>query len=280
MTETPVRRCYMKEKCINPLGSLLPATAEYFHRDKSAPLGICYQCKACARQKTIEYKLALRAQHQLGLSPHVNTDGVFKKCGRGRLCKNPDGALLPATTEYFYKAKHTRDGLGEYCIVCARNRSKEFAERNPMPYRQRAQAWVKAHPIQAKRNAVAGWHKRAARKRLLPDTLTTSEWKRAIEHFHGCCAVCGRQSDDLFGTHTIAADHWIPLSSPDCPGTVAWNIVPLCHGVGGCNNSKNSKDPVEWLKGKFGKRHAAEILARINTYLEEVKQLETIGAQG
>jgi hypothetical protein len=66
-------------------------------------------------------------------------------------------------------------------------------------------------------------------------------------------------------------DHWIPLSSPGCPGTVATNMVPLCHGIGGCNNSKCDRDPQGWLLEKFGERKALEILERIPAYFRQLK---------
>lgn len=116
----------------------------------------------------------------------------------------------------------------------------------------------------------ASMHRRLARQHGLPDTLTTQDWQRALDYFHGCCAVCGRQLQDLFGTHTVAADHWIPLSSPNCPGTVVTNIIPLCHQLGGCNNSKGNKDPLRWLEQRFGKRKAKQILKRIEEYFEWV----------
>jgi len=83
---------------------------------------------------------------------------------------------------------------------------------------------------------------RNARKRLMPNTFTTEEWQHALNYFCGCCAVCNRQLNDMFGEYRAAIDHWIPLSykGDDNPGTVANNIVPLCHGSGGCNNRKGS----------------------------------------
>lgn len=108
---------------------------------------------------------------------------------------------------------------------------------------------------------------RRARKRALPDTLTPSDWQTALDYFNHTCAVCGRQRG-LW--HTLAADHWIPLVSPDCPGTIPTNIVPLCHGVGGCNNSKNDKHPETWLKEQFGDKQAKKILQRIGAYFESI----------
>lgn len=90
-------------------------------------------------------------------------------------------------------------------------------------------------------------------------------------HFGGRCAVCERPPG-LW--HTIAADHWTPISSPDCPGTVPSNIVPLCHGVDGCNNSKHDRDAAEWLSETRGKRQANKIIARIEGYFESIRGAE------
>jgi hypothetical protein len=108
-------------------------------------------------------------------------------------------------------------------------------------------------------------HRRLACKRGLPDAFTAADWQAALDHFGGCCAACGRPPG-LW--HTIAADHWIPLSSPNCPGTVPENIVPLCHGVDGCNNSKSNRPAGEWLAQKYGPRKARAIQKRIERWLK------------
>jgi len=115
------------------------------------------------------------------------------------------------------------------------------------------------------------FQRRRARQRGLPAEYAAADWLRALDYFNGCCAVCGRQLSDLFGTHTAAQDHWIPLSAPDCPGTIPTNMVPLCHGIDGCNNSKHNRPPDEWLIERFGKRKAAAILRRIAEYFEWVE---------
>ena len=78
--------------------------------------------------------------------------------------------------------------------------------------------------------------------------------------------------NDLFGEFTAAADHWIPLTyeGKDNPGTVATNVLPACHGVGGCNNKKHNAMPVEWLEKEYGKRKAHQILDRIEKYFRSL----------
>lgn len=109
---------------------------------------------------------------------------------------------------------------------------------------------------------------RKARKRELPATLTSEQWQFALNYFHGCCAVCGRQLNDMFGEFSAAQDHWVPLSyeSEDNPGSVAENIVPLCHGIDGCNNSKHNTMPGVWLRRNYSERKAKQIERRIADY--------------
>lgn len=112
------------------------------------------------------------------------------------------------------------------------------------------------------------WHRYITRKQGLLVQFTIHDWQRALSYFHGCCAVCGRP---VGFWHTLAADHWIPLNSPRCPGTVPDNIVPLCQGIDGCNNSKGDTDAEQWLHEKFGPRRAGAILRRITAYFEWMK---------
>ncbi len=102
-----------------------------------------------------------------------------------------------------------------------------------------------------------------ARKRSLPNNFSAQDRRRALEYWNGRCAVCGRPPG-LW--HTIATDHWIPLSSPDCPGTIKTNMVPLCHGTDGCNNQKYAKMPEVWLREKMGKRRAKRKLEEIEYF--------------
>jgi hypothetical protein len=106
-----------------------------------------------------------------------------------------------------------------------------------------------------------------ARKLHLPDTWTQEQLTFMLDYWHHACAVCGNPKG-LFWT--LAHDHWIAITSPDCPGTVATNMIPLCHGDGGCNNSKKATDPHEWLLRRFGPKKAAKIEKAIAVYFAQV----------
>jgi ribosomal protein L37AE/L43A len=109
-----------------------------------------------------------------------------------------------------------------------------------------------------------------SRKRSLPNTFTARDWQRALDYWGHCCAVCGRPRG-LW--HTLSQDHWIPLTHPDCPGTTPSNMLPLCCGTDGCNNSKGSKHPRVWLKEKFGTRRATRKWAEIEAYFAFVREV-------
>ena len=115
-------------------------------------------------------------------------------------------------------------------------------------------------------------HNRRAKKLGLPATFTIDDLTFMRQYWHFACAICENQEGFEW---TLALDHFIPLVSPHCPGSVATNTIPLCHGMGGCNNFKGTQDPHAWLLKRYGKRKAAIILKKINTYFEIVRQQHT-----
>ena len=140
-----------------------------------------------------------------------------------------------------------------------KKRRKEYYQREDIKERERKR-W-RVHE-----------NNRNARKLDLPSTLTPAQWQHALDYFKGCCAACGRQMNDMFGEFTASIDHWIPLSykGDDNPGTVATNILPLCHGVNGCNNSKGCKLPDEWISQNFGKHKAKKIATKVQVYFDSL----------
>jgi hypothetical protein len=80
--------------------------------------------------------------------------------------------------------------------------------------------------------------------------------------------VCGRYIGNDNEHLKLAIDHWIALDDKrvNNPGTVITNLLPLCHGKGGCNNSKGNKDPEQWLHEIYSCDEAEAILGRIKAY--------------
>jgi hypothetical protein len=126
-------------------------------------------------------------------------------------------------------------------------------------------AWTKANPDKAN----AHTRKRKTAKRGLPSTFTHEEQAFCRQYFNYACAICGKEEGFQW---LIGLDHWIPLKLQRCPGTVATNMIPLCHGIGGCNNKKGCKDPALWLDKYVGPRKAAHIVRKINAYFAAVRE--------
>lgn len=125
--------------------------------------------------------------------------------------------------------------LSRFCLTC---------ERNPICIRRAREKWT--------------------------DTFTPKDWGHCLSYFNHSCAVCGRQLNGLFGDFFAAADHWIPVAKGGL--TTRTNIVPLCHGVGGCNNSKNDSPADVWLVKRYGKRKAYRIMHRVQQYFNSLDQ--------
>lgn len=243
--------------------TLYPATTEYFSRVTRTHCGLspyCYSCWKEIRQErdnSVARKAWEARNKQANATINVYERGGFKHC-------TDCNRALPVTD--FYLESRRPDGLKPICKECSKARSRKWAIENPDRSKEISKQRIVNKPLEYKAYQKVAQAKRRTILRQLPSTLTPRDWENALGYFNGCCAVCGRQLNDLFGTHTAAADHWIPVVSPDCPGTIPTNIVPLCHGEGGCNNKKSAKHPALWLTERYGTRKANIILARVQEY--------------
>lgn len=168
---------------------------------------------------------------------------------------------------------HRRDDVCAYQRrYYAENRPKMRAylrawrERNIHKEREYALHWRTRYPDTWKALRI----RRRAVSIGLPGSITAQQWRECLDYWQHRCAVCGRSRGLWL---TIAADHWIPISSPSCPGSVSTNIVPLCHGRSSCNIEKGNKPPVDWLTAKLGKRKARRKLVEIEAYFDRLRIL-------
>ena len=141
--------------------------------------------------------------------------------------------------------------------ICAYARA--YGRRNKAAMSARVKAWVKANPLRAR----VHWKNRRARKLRLPNTWTFTAAQNALTHWGNSCAACGGS----FAGVSVHWDHWIPLIDPNCPGTVAGNMVPLC---GSCNLTKNRRDALKWLIDRFGSLVGNQKYLLIVNYLKSV----------
>lgn len=255
--ETPMKRC---SKC----KKWFLATEDHFYPRKDSRDGLRNECKACKNNSAKERRRLYAITHQSDAEIVVH----MKRCSRGDQCAHPMGCWQPATEIYFTKNIGTRDGFHTQCKACKRvsaqndrknnaatiaKRTHRWRQANRKRTREYKSAWRRAHPVENRVQRHIANHRRLARSRSLPNTFTSADWDRVLQHF-GACVYCGAVVD------TYHADHFIPLSSPNCPGSVPQNMVCACPS---CNVSKHNREPRAWLRGKFGNDEAELILARI-----------------
>ena len=241
------KNCARGNLCINCLRDLLPATVDYFRPKKNGRYGlraICRECEAYLR-RTPEHRSKRKAY-------------LSSVAGLSSIGQSESKVERREYVKQWKKEEHYRTQQGEY------RKTSGYIESQKR-YKESKDWKVKARILV---------ERRLSRKKNLPDNFTIEDWKFALVFFENRCAVCGRQENEYLA---LVMDHWIPLSSQECSGTIPSNIVPLCHtrkgcrGAMGCNNSKINKNPVDWLNQSF-KGKALMTINRINEYFTIVKR--------
>ncbi|MBE2268947.1 MAG: HNH endonuclease [Anaerolinea sp.] len=241
--------------------------------------GKCVSKKDGLQSWCNECRQARRDQHR---KPKEAIPEGMKRCYK---CKQ----LLPATTEYFSVAKHLRDGLQPACKQCFKayrlqNRERILQQKKEHYYenvvsinagkikyyyakqealRNGDEEILRQHRARLAESAKIGHAQRRTRKLNLPYDWSRRAWKLCLAYWDNRCSVCG-------GTQHLHADHWIPLSSPECPGTVTENMIVLCRT---CNVRKHTTMPEIWLIETLGEEAAQRKLAEIQAYFARVREL-------
>lgn len=243
-------------KACTKCGNVYPATLEYF-RARGDVLGSW--CRICCRATN-------RIRYQ------ENKDEILEY-HRERYLENKD-KINQRTRKYDQANKDKiRERKRKYYLA-NRDRKREvgrmYRQNNQDKERERHRKYHQENPEKRHIHVL----RYRARKLSLPDTFTHEQWLTCLEYHHYCCAVCGKQLRDLLGEIEPNADHWIPLNSDKCPGTIATNMICLCNS---CNSSKNATMPDIWLKDRYGTRKANEILKRVQVYFEFISNADETG---
>lgn len=275
MGSIPQKQC---SKC----KQYFPRTSEYFHTQKYAD-GFKASCKSCCQAMSTkwkqenaeycksyahEYNDAHKEQRSLAFKDWRNRNYEYEieRQRKWRL-ENAD-YFRQWYIDHAEQQKAQGIAWREKHPERVKERGREYRAKHP----QRVRIWCNENPEKIRLISSL----RRARKHSLPNTLTIEQWQQILDHFNGCCAVCGRPQGFW---HIIAMDHWIPLKAnvPNNPGTVAWNVIPLCHGVDGCNNEKHAHMPLSWLIKKLGNKLGKIKYDEISEYQDRLKlQCDTV----
>jgi len=250
---------------------------DQFSKDRRRKDGLCLHCKACNAVYRAENRESIREYKRRW---HIENAETVRDRVRKWYADNHEAAKEYRRRKHAENREENRERSRKYHAE-HRDAALEYKRRYYAEHRDKAlkqgrqyrienkemlREYFRRYRIENPEVERSAHQRRKARLRGLPNTLSVTDITFAFESFGQCCAACGQQLNGLF--HRDHLDHWIPLVSPDCPGTVAHNMVPLCSD---CNLSKGGKQPAEWLIERFGTRKGRAILKRIEVFLDNRK---------
>lgn len=217
----PLKQCSRKEKCINPLGSWLPATAEYFHRHKGRKDGLTNICQVCNRQHVKNWRDENPEQHRASSKRwRIEHPEEARALTMQWLENNP---ARRAQIRMKSQRKHR----------LSRNAKERIRRLNNLDrYKARKRAYIEAHPEQLR--AQSG--RRRARQRGAIGSYNHHDIAILLISQKGLCWWCGKLLDDHY-----QVDHRIPLARGG--SNTPENLVLACEY---CNKSRGAKLPQEW----------------------------------
>lgn len=259
-TTNPPDKCC--SKCLQ-----VKLAAEFGKNSHNKVDGLQSWCRDCRRQYRIDNAVSIREKKREHSANHADYIREYKRKYRQNNFEKVDSYQKEYRQSHAdAKREYNKQYYSEHADKIRRQK-REYRRKNAAEICEYGRHWRKVNP----RKQAVGAQRKRARKRELPNNFTSTNWESCLKYFEHKCAVCGRPAG-LW--HFIAMDHWIPLSSPNCPGTVATNIAPLCHhkqgGSDGCNNSKSSRDPIAWLTEQYGNAKANRIMNKIAEYFNSL----------
>lgn len=235
-------------------------TSENFYRDKKAKYGFAYTCINCTRKKLDKWENDNPERLKESRKEYYEENKEHIQAVNTKWDEAHAEELKLYFAQYYLDHKEQHYENSRRWALEHPERVKEIHDaciaRNPERRRQSANEWVKSEKGRLARI------RRRARMQALPDTLTAEQWAECLDYWNYSCAVCGK-------SYVIHADHYIPLASPECIGTVATNIIPLCKS---CNSSKCDTMPDEWIMHKVG-IGGKVLLERIQEYFDFISTI-------
>lgn len=240
----------METKTCNKCGEDKPLTNEFFQKRKTSKDGFRNECKEC--MKTLRKKYYNDNKEQI-----INKNTQYRKRNWDEHTKRRKE--YEQKNKEILAEKRRRYNLENKEIVA--KRKKEYAEKNKEKYSKYYLEYARKNRDKCKIKR----HKREAKLKRLPSTLTKEQWDATFKHFDYSCAYCGSKEQ-------IEQEHFVPLAKG---GEFTHNnIIPACKS---CNCSKQDRDFFEWYskQDNYSKYREQKILQHLG-YKNRIQQLSIL----
>jgi flagellar biosynthesis GTPase FlhF len=258
----------------------LPATEEYFCKDKKQADGLFVYCRACREkymkeyynknkehllknakeyaQKNNEHKKEYNKEYHQKNKERLNT---HKKEYKKRTTEN-----TKESRKRYYNANKdkVKEGVRKYKQENA-DKVKECKKQYNLKHSESIKQYQKQYRLNNSEEKRIHNRKRKALKRQLLATYDNIQWEKTLKYFSDKCAYCGEEKP-------LIQEHFIALSKG---GEYTHNnIIPACQS---CNVSKYNKDFFVWYKEQsfYSKAREKKILRYLN-YKNGIQQLRLI----
>ena len=234
----------MHFKTCTKCGETLPATTEYFHKQKNGKYGLKSKCKKCIaeyhknnRDKILEQKKQYYED---------NKEKILEQRKQYRENNKDKTRQYRENNKDYYK-QYYEDNKEKI-----REQKKQYYEDNRDKELERFKQWREANRYkvteykkqyyatpQGKVVAFNGNYRRRTKEQNQGNGITSEQWLDCMKFFNWKCAYSGQALSK--GTRSL--DHIKPLNRSG--EHEIWNVVPMDRGL---NSSKNDKDLLEWYQ--------------------------------
>jgi 5-methylcytosine-specific restriction endonuclease McrA len=251
----------METKICNKCGEELPATSEYFPKDKKCNGGIQGTCKVCR----FAYEKTYREAHKEHTSERVKK---YRKDNKEKVANQSRQYHEKARESIFKQKKQYReankDAIAKYNKQYKQGHieeGKQYREKN----REALTEYRKQYSHANKEKVNIKTQRYKAKKRSLSFTLTILQWEEAKQYFDEKCVFCGKSLP-------LTQEHFIAVTKNG--GYTKENIIPSCER---CNKSKGVHDGLAWFKRQpfYSKKREAKIIKYLG-YTKNVQQMAFI----
>jgi len=125
-----------------------------------------------------------------------------KRCSKCRI-------VYPATPEYFYRRKHSKDELNSYCKRCNHESCLEYGKtENGKAIKKKYQRSEKGKQAQRRYAAtINGQQKRLNNNLRSKYGFTLKEYNKLFKQQNGQCVICGHYQSELSKRLHVDHDH-------------------------------------------------------------------------